>query len=383
MANNKMEVVKREPTTVMSAETSGHAAALAAQAENQVKSAVLIAKQFPRDEDTAIQRIERACMRPAMAEKADYSYPRGGGQVQGPSVYLMRAIAQYFGNIEYGFHVIAETDEGALLRAYAWDIESNTRSERDHFVKRLVQRKEGWVRPDERDFREWLGNIGSRLERRCLENVIPRDIVDTAREVAAATRVNQYAKDPDEARKKILAAFNEINVPAKELAEYLNKPIVQASPVEIDMLRGIYRAIKDGEKAWRDYHTKVEKLTGTINPEDIKASKDANRGHDGAMPKSGGKATRKDKQAGQEKQQQSQDTDPEPLTFQSFTAAEINELKPWLDSKGISDRGALEEMLSAWVGTKEALLKRAAAELAEAQKPQQETVSAGSRSLFK
>lgn len=269
----------QQPAT-LNAETTGQSSALAARAESEVKSAVLVAKQFPRDEDTAIQRIDRACLNPLLADKADYSYPRGGTQVQGPSIYLMRTVAQYWGNLDYGFHVIAETEEGALVRAYAWDMETNTRAERDHFVRRLVQRREGWVRPDERDFREWLGNIGSRLERRCLENVIPRHIVDSAREQATETRMNKFAKDPETARKKILAAFAELGVPAKELAAFLEMPVAQASGQQIDTLRGIYRAIKDGEKTWRDYRPVKETFKAEIDPSKLTEGTDPNRGHD-------------------------------------------------------------------------------------------------------
>lgn len=261
--------------------------ALAAQSSTQAQVAALVAQSRPRDEDMALQRIYTACQRPMMAEEAEYSYPRGKTQVQGASVKLLRAIAGYWGNIEYGYEVLGETPEGATIRAYAWDLENNTRAQRDHFVERKVLRGgNNWAVPDLRDWREWLGNIGSRMERRALENVIPADVVEYARAAAAETRLKHVGSDPDAARRKVLESFTSIGVTAEDLTKYLGFPLKSAGPTEIDTLRNVYRAIRDGEKKWSDYFApKPETIAATIDPSQVKPSNSPNRGHDATEPK--------------------------------------------------------------------------------------------------
>lgn len=313
----------------------------AAAATSEVQAAVLIAKRYPRDEDTALQRIERACKRRSLADRATYSYPRGGTQVTGPSVDLLRVLAGYWGNINYGFQVLGETPDGALIRAFAWDLESNTKSERDHFVERKVLRSGNkWTTPDLRDWREWLGNIGSRMERRALQNVIPRDVLESAEEWCAATRLKSIAEDPDAARRAVLSAFNELNVPAAELERYLGNPVKQADPRQLDILRGVYKAIRDGEKRWVDYcpPESKESIHATINPADLSASTDPNRGHDRAAPVEPG---------------------PGGLKLDQFAEEEQELLIGYLERKaGVTDEAGVKAWLSRWEAGAEDLMQR-------------------------
>ena len=53
-----------------------------AVAEAQGK--LLIAKRFPRNQMEAYQNAMNACKRPSLAEKAIYSYPKGGQTISGP-----------------------------------------------------------------------------------------------------------------------------------------------------------------------------------------------------------------------------------------------------------------------------------------------------------
>ena len=68
----------------------------------EVQGAIVMAKKFPRDEYAAMERIKRTCQRATLAEQAIYSYPRGGQTVMGPSIRLAEALAQNWGNIDYG-----------------------------------------------------------------------------------------------------------------------------------------------------------------------------------------------------------------------------------------------------------------------------------------
>ena len=52
----------------------------------EVQAMVIMAKQFPRDQIRAMDRILNACTRQSLAEGAVYSYPKGGQNVEGPSI---------------------------------------------------------------------------------------------------------------------------------------------------------------------------------------------------------------------------------------------------------------------------------------------------------
>src|SRR5215207_7367078 len=82
-------------------EFSSELAPTAAAAEKQfeIQSAIVLAKRFPRNEDQSFQKLMKACGRTTFAEEAEYSFPRGGSMVKGPSVFLAREAARVRTNI--------------------------------------------------------------------------------------------------------------------------------------------------------------------------------------------------------------------------------------------------------------------------------------------
>jgi hypothetical protein len=70
---------------------------------------------------------------------------------------------------------------------------------------------------------------------------------------AKATLRDRDKKDPDAAKKTLLDAFSELGIRPVDLQAYLKHPTDHLSPAELQDLRGIYRAVKDGEARWADY----------------------------------------------------------------------------------------------------------------------------------
>lgn len=56
-----------------------------------------------------------------------YEYPRGGTKVTGPSIRLAEAMAQNWGNLDYGLIELEQKAGESQVMAYAWDLETNTR----------------------------------------------------------------------------------------------------------------------------------------------------------------------------------------------------------------------------------------------------------------
>lgn len=271
---NGMELANYDPIGggQMAPQSTEQAGAMT-YAAREIEVGMLAAKRFPRQIERVEQRLAHICKRPRLAERAEYFYKRGGTAINGPTINLLRAIAGEYGNINSGFVVTDEDEDGCTLNAFAWDFESNYRACRSIRLLRSVQRRvDGatkWVKPDERDWREYVGNIGSRLERRCMENVIPGDIVDLAREYCEETRKREDAKDPDAARRRILRAFDSDGITTAMLEEYLGHSLSKASPDEWDELRKIGISIRDGATKWAD-HLRTDDNKAKVGEEMLK-----------------------------------------------------------------------------------------------------------------
>jgi hypothetical protein len=80
--------------------------------------------------------------------------------------------------------------------------------------------------------------------------ILPGDIQDECEKIILETLQQRDAADPDAAKKKILDAFASLNVMPAEIKVYLGHPVEQLNPKEIQELRALYTAIKDGEATW-------------------------------------------------------------------------------------------------------------------------------------
>jgi hypothetical protein len=259
-------VTAREETGLSIREEHGRELSMArqaAQAQHEVQSAITVAIKFPRNEDDSFGRLMKACSREAFALKAAYSFPRGGTKVIGPSSHLAREAARVWGNIQYGFEIVRDDDENIHLRGWAWDMQTNSKATQDaHFrkaVQRKVQGQTKWIKPDERDLRELINKHGAIAERNCVLKILPADLIEEAMATAFQTIERGVSKDIDGERKKMVAAFAQINVSVPELEAYLGNPLKHANPAQVTELRTIWRSIMDGNSTWTEYVEKDSK----------------------------------------------------------------------------------------------------------------------------
>ena len=164
------------------------AASDAARAVAEVQAALLVARMNPRDPVRAMDRILNACTRPTLAESSTYAFSRGGTSVTGPTIRLAEALAQGWGNIQYGLRELSQKNGVSTVAAYAWDVETNTRREIQFQVALRRDTKRGsYELKDGRDIYELVANQGARRLRSCILSVIPGDVVDAALQQCAAT----------------------------------------------------------------------------------------------------------------------------------------------------------------------------------------------------
>lgn len=219
----------------------------------EVQSAMVIAKRFPRDERSAMDRILNSCDRPTLANSALYSYSRGGSDITGPSIRLAEALAQNWGNIQFGIRELEQRDGESTIEAFAWDVETNTRQERQFQVRHERHTRQGAkLLTDPRDIYELVANQGARRLRACILGVIPGDVAE-----AAVSRCEQTMKAnadcSSDAMKKMVDAFTQYGVTKQQIEKRIQRRLDAIQPAQVVNLKKIYASLRDGMSAASDW----------------------------------------------------------------------------------------------------------------------------------
>lgn len=219
----------------------------------EVHAAMVIARSNPRDPVAAVDRILNACTRPTLAEKALYSYSRGGTDITGPSIRLAEAVAQQWGNMQFGIREVEQRGDMSTVQAFAWDVETNTRREVTFQVPLIRHTKKGAYRlEDPRDIYEMVANQGARRLRACILSVIPGDVIEAAVNQCEAT-LHAKADTGPEAIQKIIAAFAEFKVTREQIEVRIQRRIDAIQPAQVVSLKKIYVSLRDGMSTPADW----------------------------------------------------------------------------------------------------------------------------------
>lgn len=251
------EIVEREPTRAphnpfavqQSGTINSGAVAIASQhATAEVQGRMVVAKRFPRDAAAAYARVMQSCQRIGLAECAIYKFTKGG-TVEGPSIRLAEEMARQFGNIEYGLNELSRFQGGSEMEAFAWDLETNTRSSQRFTVKHIRDTQGGGkALSAERDIYEVTANMGARRMRARILAILPPELVDDAVAACKSTIKNGGGQPLEERIRKLTVAFAQVNVTARMLADRVEHPLDEITADELVDLRGVYQSIRDGSK---------------------------------------------------------------------------------------------------------------------------------------
>lgn len=247
-----------------------------ARAVSEIQASILMARQYPRNEGQSYQAIIEACKRHSLAEQAMYTYPRGGTQVTGASIRLAEVLARCWGNCRIGITVRSQDTEKTEARAYAYDLQTNYMIDQDFTVPHKRTTKKGTFRlTDERDIRELVSNIGSRILRGCILRLIPADVVEDAVEQVNKTLLSSEVPIAEQV-KKMVNAFSELGVKVEHLEKRLGHNLDATIPQEIVNLKGIYKSIKDGMATREDFFEIQNKISDDVK-QDLKLVIDKNK----------------------------------------------------------------------------------------------------------
>jgi hypothetical protein len=229
------------------------AASDAQRAIGEIQAAMVIAQQFPRDQRVAFDRVITAFQRPSLAEHALYAYARGGTEITGPSIRAAEAIAQAWGNIESGIRELEQRPGESTVQAYAWDVETNTRSSVTFQVKHERHTRNGVTRLlDPRDIYELVANQGARRLRARILAIIPADVVDAAVKETEKTLRAKVDITPERIA-SLVEKFAAFGVPKEALEKRIQRRLDTITPSQVLSLAKIYNSLSDAMSSPGDW----------------------------------------------------------------------------------------------------------------------------------
>lgn len=239
----------------------------------EVQAAIVVAQQCPRSLTTARTAMRESCELLGFAERAFFSFPKGGKTVSGPSVHLARELARCFGNVQYGINELRRDDEYAQseMLAWAWDVQMNTRASNSFIVPHKRDKRGGPEKlTDLRDIYENNANMGARRLREAIFSILPTWYTEEAKEICKTTLAHGDGKPLEDRIDGAVKAFDRLGVPVERLEQKLGRDRAKWNAYDIAQLRITHRSIERGEIAVDDEFPQprvtVEEITQQTSP---------------------------------------------------------------------------------------------------------------------
>lgn len=254
---------------VQASASENSAIAMAALQKATVEARYKMALARPRDLDMVRQAMLKDAQRPSFANVAIYHKPVGKG-IEGPSIRFVESAIRNMTNILTETATISEDDERRVVRVAVSDLETNTYFSQDVTVTKTVERnklphgeKPIRIRTNSKgqpvfilhgtddDILNKQNALISKAVRTLGLRLIPGDLVDEALWYVRQTMQKQDAQNPDAAKNRLIDAFAQIGVAVEQLKDYVGHELSGITPNELQTLRALYSAIKDGETSWK------------------------------------------------------------------------------------------------------------------------------------
>ena len=233
----------------------------------EVQAAIYVARQFPREIGRARNTMQAACQSMALAGKAFYRFPRSGGAVEGSTIHLAKALAQSFGNLQYGVTELRRDDDyrQSEMQAWAWDVENNTRHVLTFIVPHARFAK-GKVEAliDLRDIYENNANNGARRLREAIFATLPDWFIEEAEDLCRQTLNNGDGKPLPERIEGAVQVFAGLGITADRLEQKLGRKRDQWTGPDIAQLLITHKSIQRREIAIEDEFPQARITGGEI-----------------------------------------------------------------------------------------------------------------------
>lgn len=266
------------------------ATSLAATAKAIIEARYIVAQGRRRDDDRVRQRLLRRCENPRFAEAATYTLPaRGQGQpITGPSIRFVEAALKEMGNVVSESVPILDDAERRLIRVTVTDLETNTTFDRTIVLSKTVERrrvKEGQsvlarrtnsfgdliyiVEASDDELATKEAAMTSKVMRSLGLRIVDGGLIDECEEMIGKTLNARAKADPDGERKRLIDSFYAMGVRVEDLKEFLGPSgsMERLSPADLQQLRQIYTALREGEASWAEIIEARRAVLGTAKPE--------------------------------------------------------------------------------------------------------------------
>jgi hypothetical protein len=222
-----------------------------ARASAQVEAAMVAAKRFPRDEAAAVLRMRSATDRIELARVGFYRYTRGGTTINDLTIHVARELARCWGNIDYGVVEISRdiAAQHSEMLAYAWDMETNTRSATTFIVPWVRDANGRLVALDNpRDVYENNANVAARRVREQIKAVMPGWLFDEAKERLKDTATRAQSNVPIETQRvNAIEKFGVLGVVRQQLEDKLRRKADEWTAQDMFDLSVIYSSLSNRE----------------------------------------------------------------------------------------------------------------------------------------
>lgn len=249
----------------------GTVAIEASRAIAEAQGKLVIAKKFPRDEVQAYAKAMEACQRPTMAEKAFYSFPRGGQTVEGPTIRFAEELARCWGNIDYGIKELSQDDGKSEMQAYAWDLETNAQSVQNFTNPHQREQGKKMVQlTSQRDIYENNANMATRRLRSRILAILPSWFVEDAIAECKKTIAGKNDAPLIDRVKKMVVQFAKFGVTQDQIERRLRRKVDTMTSDDFVEYLGIFNALKQGESKvseWFETEKVASELTEILKGE--------------------------------------------------------------------------------------------------------------------
>jgi hypothetical protein len=213
-----------------------------------IDTQIATAKAYPRNLKKAVDNsIFLVTLDAETAQTCNYSLPRAGKAITGPTIHLAKILAQNWGNLRVEAKVVDINAKQITSQAIAFDLENNLAIKVE--VKRSIMTKTGRMNDD---MITVTGNAANAIAmRNAILNVIPKGVVDKVYNEAKKTITGDLSDETKllAKRKKVFDGFmNTYGLTEKEILNAVGKQSIEhIGQEELVVLIGIAQAIKDGD----------------------------------------------------------------------------------------------------------------------------------------
>lgn len=244
--------------------------AIEAISRAEVDIAVSTARRYPRELSVVKQKMMSfATLDEATAESCFYSLPRGGKVIQGPSVRLAEIAVSCYGNLRAGSRIISTITQGdtphVVVQAVAMDLENNI------FIsiekRRRITKKKNKDHIDEDDINLAANACSAIAFRDATFKVVPLALIKPVFEAARKVAIGD-ARTLADRRTRCLDTFTKMGIDkSRVLAKVEKKTVEEIDLADIELMIGLYNAIKEGEVQLDEAFPVAEKRPENLGPQ--------------------------------------------------------------------------------------------------------------------